>query len=121
MHIKHFKFKLLSKRRELNSMIGRAEEDVRAADELEVRDWTDNAVADEETSLTAEEADTMMQTLREVDDALERIENGTYGRCLACGRPIEIDRLEAVPWTQYCRKDQEQEDAKRLPDPTYTL
>jgi len=42
----------------------------------------------------------------EIDGALERIENGTYGTCVACGRPIGEERLEAVPWATLCIDDQ---------------
>lgn len=40
--------------------------------------------------------------LREVDSALERVSNGTYGLCDACGDPIEADRLEADPLIRLC-------------------
>lgn len=49
-----------------------------------------------------------------IEDALRRIEEGTYGYCLRCGRPIEADRLEVIPETAYCyscRHDMEAEDA----------
>lgn len=36
--------------------------------------------------------------LAEVEEALERLRGGTYGRCLSCGRPIPEGRLEALPW-----------------------
>jgi DnaK suppressor protein len=42
------------------------------------------------------------QILAEVNDALARIENGTYGRCENCHRPIPKERLEAVPYARYC-------------------
>ena len=38
--------------------------------------------------------------------ALRRIEDGTYGRCVVDGEPIDQPRLEAVPWTPYCLKHQ---------------
>jgi RNA polymerase-binding transcription factor DksA len=44
--------------------------------------------------------------LREVDAALERLEAGTYGRCQACGQPIEPARLEERPFTRFCLEDQ---------------
>ena len=34
----------------------------------------------------------------EIDDALARLDNGTYGICLASGKPIPKERLEAIPW-----------------------
>lgn len=40
--------------------------------------------------------------LREIDDALERIKDGTYGICIATGRPISKARLRAKPWAKYC-------------------
>src|SRR5260370_13836332 len=36
--------------------------------------------------------------LTQVERALERIENGTYGKCVNCGQPIPEKRLEAIPW-----------------------
>jgi DnaK suppressor protein len=45
-----------------------------------------------------------------VQDAFHRIEDGTYGKCNACGRQIEAARLEAIPWAQYCLEDQEKQD-----------
>jgi len=38
----------------------------------------------------------------EVQAALDRLEEGTYGRCEICGRAIAEDRLEALPATRYC-------------------
>ncbi len=40
--------------------------------------------------------------LREIDDALGRIEDKTYGICLATNRPINKPRLRAKPWAKYC-------------------
>lgn len=40
--------------------------------------------------------------LREVKDALERMEAGTYGICENCGQPIDLARLEAIPYTTLC-------------------
>ena len=43
--------------------------------------------------------------LREIDDALARIEDGTYGTCAACGKEIPSDRLDAVPYATLCVED----------------
>ena len=37
-----------------------------------------------------------------VDEALARLEAGTFGRCVRCGEPIAHDRLEALPWAARC-------------------
>jgi RNA polymerase-binding transcription factor len=42
----------------------------------------------------------MRTQLIEIDQALSRIENGTYGICEETEEPIEVDRLFAVPWTR---------------------
>jgi DnaK suppressor protein len=43
--------------------------------------------------------------LAEIDDALERIDDGTYGLCASCGGPIGLERLEAVPYARLCIDD----------------
>ncbi|MFC1933751.1 TraR/DksA family transcriptional regulator [Chloroflexota bacterium] len=40
--------------------------------------------------------------LAEVEHALSKFENGTYGLCDSCGQPIARDRLEALPWASLC-------------------
>ncbi len=40
--------------------------------------------------------------LEEVEAALERIEQGTFGRCDSCGEEISPERLDAIPYTPYC-------------------
>ena len=46
--------------------------------------------------------DSERKLLREIDEALERIEQGTYGICEGTGEPIPKARLEANPWARYC-------------------
>ena len=46
--------------------------------------------------------DSERKMLREIDHALERIDQGTYGICTATGKPIAKARLEAQPWARYC-------------------
>ena len=45
--------------------------------------------------------------LREVDDAIRRIERDEYGVCQRCQEPISTKRLNAVPWAKYCVRCQE--------------
>ena len=46
--------------------------------------------------------DRATQQLELVDRALARIEDGSFGTCLRCGKPIAAERLEALPWAGYC-------------------
>jgi len=48
-----------------------------------------------------------MKLLREISDALHRIEAGQYGVCMECEEQISIKRLDAVPWARYCVACQE--------------
>jgi DnaK suppressor protein len=51
--------------------------------------------------------------LEQIDEALERIENGTYGICKVTGEPISIERLEEVPVAKYSVKGKEQIERRR--------
>ena len=44
--------------------------------------------------------------LADVEHAFRRLDEGTYGTCEACGRPIDDARLEAMPATRFCLEDQ---------------
>jgi len=44
--------------------------------------------------------------LLQIEAAFQRVEQGTYGTCQACGRPIGAERLEALPATRFCVDDQ---------------
>jgi DnaK suppressor protein len=52
--------------------------------------------------------------LTEVERALKRIEEGTYGRCVDCGKPIPEKRLQALPWAARCVQDEERLEQRNL-------
>ncbi len=52
--------------------------------------------------------------LTEIEQALERLDNGTYGKCVVCGDPIPEKRLEAIPWAARCVKDEERLEQRNL-------
>jgi RNA polymerase-binding protein DksA len=58
----------------------------------------DSEVLDAEIELIHNEEDMVKQ----IDDALMRIENKTFGTCEECGKAIAVDRLEAIPYTAFC-------------------
>src|SRR5690606_24800310 len=57
------------------------------------------AVERERTLFLAAEA---RNTVEQIDRALERIKNGTYGVCVPSSRRISVAKLEALPWTKVC-------------------
>ena len=74
---------------------------------------TDNHIAETATATLDREIDYTLEensehVLAEIEGALKRIEEGTYGVCVNCGKPIAEERLTAIPWATYCI------DCKRL-------
>ena len=56
-----------------------------------------------------------LDELRAVEDAIERKERDDYGICASCEDPIEIKRLEAIPWARFCRSCQEEMENRKAP------
>lgn len=78
----------------------------------------DNHPADTGTELFEREKDIALSEharfeLRDINNALEAIENGTYGICRVCKEEIPVERLEAVPTTLFCVKDSEDQRVSR--------
>ena len=74
---------------------------------------TDDHIAETATATLDREIDYTLEensehVLSEIEGALKRIEEGTYGTCVNCGGPIAEERLAAIPWATYCI------DCKRL-------
>ena len=55
-----------------------------------------------EESLSLDLLENQDRILDEVNDALARIDEGTFGRCENCGQEISIQRLSALPYARYC-------------------
>ena len=51
--------------------------------------------------------------LQKIDRALRRIDEGTYGVCEICGRPIEKARIKALPYAELCIKDAQAAQSRR--------
>ena len=67
----------------------------------------DNHLADTATETYDRELDYTLEensehVLADIDAALKRIEEGTYGICTSCDKPIAVERLEALPWATLC-------------------
>ena len=109
--VEQFRQRLLQLEQELTRKIGR---DIEAARESsdDQPDSVDQSVVDELRDEYLVLAQTDTEVLAQVRAALERIENGTYGRCVVDDKPIDLRRLEAVPWTPYCAKHQAEAEAR---------
>ncbi len=101
---------LESKRRELLDNVvraramGAAETDVAAPD---IADRATSAFQREFSFFLSENENSM---LRLIDEALARLQEGRYGRCVHCGDAIEPPRLKAIPWARHCIACQELQD-----------
>ena len=105
MNIDHYRRRLLELERELVERLGAEAETARDARD-DQPDVSDLAHVDELKEEYFALAETDSAILAQVRAALRRIEDGTYGRCIVDGEPIDQKRLEAVPWTPYCLKHQ---------------
>lgn len=102
--VEHFRTQLLVLEQ---TMADRAERAMHAGRNEFIDIAHDTADASSANEVAAEkftEAEMTTETLTLIREALVRINDGTYGKCLVDGGPIEAKRLEAVPWAQHCLK-----------------
>lgn len=108
--------KLLHERR--RELLGEAERTVGGMGEGRelFPDPTDRATLEYNRNLTLRIRDRERKLLSKIDEALGRIEDGSYGRCEECGGEIGVDRLRARPVTTLCiacKSQQEAEERRR--------
>jgi RNA polymerase-binding transcription factor DksA len=65
-------------------------------------------------NLAANRSDWTGFLIRQVSEALERIDNGNYGLCLNCWHPIPPKRLAALPWVAFCTACQEETETREI-------
>jgi RNA polymerase-binding protein DksA len=104
--VEHFRVLLLEERGRVESAIENLHKDHPGSLDDEVEE-TDNdpaesasATLDREMDYSLEENST--QVLQEIEAALKRIDDGTYGTCTNRGEQIDPERLEAYPWASLC-------------------
>jgi len=103
-----YKNLLLSKRQELST--GRSLVDsISTAGELR-GDPVDMATSKTDVATQIRLHQTDGKLVRAIEDALTRIRHEEFGICEECGQPISKARLEAVPWTRWCRDCKERQD-----------
>jgi RNA polymerase-binding protein DksA len=108
-----FRTELLQERRRVQNAIGNLRESHPGSPDDETDEITgtsDNHVGDAATATLGREVEHTLgenseQILSEINGALERIDEGTYGTCTACGGEIGEQRLDAYPWASLCIDD----------------
>jgi len=104
--VNEFKAMLLEKRNELLGNVTSMESEALRRDRSDLSNMpihmadvgTDNYEIENIIGLM----DSERRLLAEIDEALGRIEDGTYGICQGAGEQIPRQRLEAIPWARYC-------------------
>lgn len=102
-----FRERLLEHRQEMLNLYQKDLRAGQASTDEGTEDIVDRANNSYNRELMFSLSDAERNQLLAVDAALERIEEGSYGKCINCGKDIGEKRLEAVPWARYCIDCQE--------------
>jgi RNA polymerase-binding protein DksA len=108
--IEHFKQMLLQKRREIINNVNEMEDEALKKSRMDASGdlssmpihMADIGTDNYEQEFALGLMDSERKLLREIDNALQRIEQKTYGICEGTNKPIRKARLEAQPWARYC-------------------
>ena len=101
---------LEEKRREVLAAIQRSRMTGMEVRQESIPEMGDFVTASVEKEQIFELGQTGVETLREVEDALDRLQQGTYGVCQSCGDRIALARLKAIPFVRMCVACQELEE-----------
>jgi DnaK suppressor protein len=113
--LEHFKASLLKHRQQiLNGGLLNNSEDLYISEE-DLSDETDLASSVVNQQISCSIRDREIFKLRRIDQALERVQDGTYGHCEDCDEEIGLKRLENQPWVELCivhAEEKEREEAQ---------
>ena len=92
---------------EKNDILASIEKDVKediteVESENVIGDIVDEANNIYELQVLSKLTEKEQEKLEEINEALKRIEDGVYGKCVVCGREIEEKRIKAIPWAKKC-------------------
>lgn len=107
--IEKFKHALLKLRAEMTKLVQEASKDVKNENQTKgySQHQADEGTDDFDRSVTLQLTDKELKIVRQIDRALEKIEEGTYGICDISGEEIPLKRLEAIPYATMTVASQE--------------
>lgn len=111
--IESIKKALLAKREELLRQQKAQLSSLQNEDRYHLADLEEMAPEASDTDSVCELVDLSSGTISEIDLALEKIQQGSYGYCDVCGRPIARERLEVLPFASLCVGCQREKETKR--------
>lgn len=100
--IEELKEVLVQRRESINENIQGSRESIDSLKNSECNDEFDYAEVSSDSFKEGIIANQQLKELNEIDDALKRIEKGTYGICEMCDESIAIGRLRAKPFAKFC-------------------
>ena len=87
---------------ELRQRVSRAENIDNRLRQPGDQEWEEQAAQRENDEVLESLDNQTVKEIEQIKQALRRIEDGTYGKCVHCGRAIASDRLRALPFTANC-------------------
>ena len=112
MNVSAYKDALLKKRGELSAAAGlKPIQNSMEHNNGRQGDMADQASSNNEVHIQLKLKQTDAKILQAIEEALQRVEAGTYGLCRDCGQPIAYARLDAIPWTRVCITCKEKQKA----------
>jgi len=99
--LKHFEGLLRNQLRQYTEQIRTDQAAALEGDDDGVKDSVDLSVQDLQKEIALRLGEKSSQAVADIDQALLRIKEGTYGICARCGKPIDERRLEAIPTARY--------------------
>jgi DnaK suppressor protein len=111
MDVQRYKDALLRKRGEIVETGGIKPLQASMENNTRQGDMADQASGNNEVHIQLKLKQTDAKILQAIEEALRRIEKGTYGVCRDCGEPIAEARLAAIPWTRVCIACKEKQSA----------
>jgi DnaK suppressor protein len=115
--IQRFEQALLRQQKQLEQSMLSAVEQGREVAADSALDAADQAVQSYQKEMLFSQTTSGHEQLALVRLALKRLDEGTYGECIHCGKTIGIKRLEAVPWTPFCIECREKIENGEMEDP----
>lgn len=109
--LQKFKERLLKRISELLKDIGEYRAGIKEIEEGRSADWVDKVSDEAPLKVLESLSGIQRKELAQIEKALERIEDGSYGRCMSCGEEISHKRLRALPFAVHCVECQKSQES----------
>jgi DnaK suppressor protein len=112
IHINQLRQKLELQSYETRQFLRRLDQEAQSLDVDATQDSGDRCVISVSKESLFERSSQRRTVLRLIEAALKRIADGSFGICAGCGDEIQDQRLQALPWTQFCLRCQDELEQK---------